>query len=137
MKPADQPISVHVAGRVVQVWPKPSERARRVRLSVKPGPRVELTYPANTSLASALAFLKDNLPWLEQVFPKARAVQPSLLAHLEKSSHLEWHHALRQHLRLNDAIGLSIAQLLRRHRRIDPLRTQYRHTNTVIAMGNC
>jgi hypothetical protein len=31
-----------------------------------------------------LAFLKDNLPWLEQVFPKARAVQPSLLAHLEK-----------------------------------------------------
>jgi len=75
---------VHVAGRVVQVWPKPSERARRVRLSVKPGPRVELTYPANTSLASALAFLKDNLPWLEQVFPKARAVQPSLLAHLEK-----------------------------------------------------
>ena len=84
MKPADQPISVHVAGRVVQVWPKPSERARRVRLSVKPGPRVELTYPANASQASALAFLKDNLPWLEQVFPKARAVQPSLLAHLEK-----------------------------------------------------
>jgi len=84
MHPADQPISVHVAGRVVQVWPRPSERTRRVRLSVKPGPRVELTYPANASQASALAFLKDNLPWLEQVFPKARAVQPSLLAHLDK-----------------------------------------------------
>lgn len=82
--PPEQPITVHVAGRVVQVWPKPSERARRVRLSVKPGPRVELTYPVHASQASAMAFLKDNLAWLEQVVQKARAVQPSLLAHLEK-----------------------------------------------------
>jgi len=83
MSPA-QPISVHVAGREVHVWPKPSDRARRVRLSVRPGPRVELTYPSHASVASALAFLKDNLPWLEQVMQKARPVQPSLLAHLEK-----------------------------------------------------
>jgi predicted metal-dependent hydrolase len=38
----------------------------------------------HASQASALAFLKDNLPWLEQVVQKARTVQPSLLAHLEK-----------------------------------------------------
>jgi predicted metal-dependent hydrolase len=84
MKPAAQPISVQVAGRVVEVWPKPSERARRVRLSVKPGPRVELTYPAGAPLATAVAFLKQQLGWLEEVVVKARTVQPSLLAHLEK-----------------------------------------------------
>lgn len=78
------PILVHVAGKTVEVWPKVSRRARRVRLVVKPGPRVELTYPAQTSQATALAFLKDNLAWLESVVERARAVQPSVLTHLEK-----------------------------------------------------
>jgi len=84
MRSPAQPIPVQVAGRVVEVWPKPSDRARRVRLSVKPGPRVELTYPAHAPLATALAFLKDNLAWLEDVVRRARTVQPSLLTHLEK-----------------------------------------------------
>jgi predicted metal-dependent hydrolase len=84
MTPDDQPITVHVAGKAVQVWPRVSERTTRVRLSVKPGPKVVLTYPPHASHASALAFLRDNLPWLERVLAKARAVQPSLVAHLRK-----------------------------------------------------
>ena len=80
---AGKPILVQVAGQTVEVWPKVSVRARRVRLAVKPGPRVELTYPAQTSQATALAFLKDNLPWLETVVARARPVQSSILQHLE------------------------------------------------------
>jgi len=84
MESAAQPIRVQVAGRIVEVWPRPSERARRVRLSVKPGPLVELTYPVHAPKETALAFLKKNLSWLEQVVQRARPVQASLLTHLEK-----------------------------------------------------
>lgn len=84
MAPDDQPITVHVAGQAMQVWPRVSERTTRVRLSVKPGPKVVLTYPPHASRASALAFLQDNLPWLERVLAKARTVQPSLMSHLRK-----------------------------------------------------
>lgn len=80
----DQPVTVHVAGKAVQVWPRVSVRTTRVRLSVKPGPKVVLTYPPHASHASALAFLRDNLPWLERVLAKARTVQPSLTSHLRK-----------------------------------------------------
>lgn len=80
----DQPVTVHVAGKAVQVWPRVSARTTRVRLSVKPGPKVVLTYPPHASHASALAFLRDNLPWLERVLAKARTVQPSLTSHLRK-----------------------------------------------------
>jgi predicted metal-dependent hydrolase len=78
------PITVHVAGRPVLVWPRVSDRTTRVRLSVKPGPKVVLTYPPHANHASALAFLRDNLPWLERVLAKARTVQSSLPAHLRK-----------------------------------------------------
>lgn len=81
---APPPILIHAAGREVQVWPHPSARASRVRLSVKPGPRIVLTYPEHTSLPSAVAFLRDNLPWLEKVLARARTVQPSLVSHLGK-----------------------------------------------------
>ena len=84
MEQDDQPITVHVGGRPVQVWPCISARTTRVRLSVKPGPKVILTYPPHASHASALAFLRDNLPWLERVLAKARTVQPSLTSHLRK-----------------------------------------------------
>ncbi len=84
MEQDDQPITVHVAGRAVLVWPRVSGRTTRVRLSVKPGPRVVLTYPPHASHASALAFLRDNLPWLGRVLAKARAVQPSLTSHMRK-----------------------------------------------------
>ncbi len=84
MEQDGQPITVHVAGRALQVWPRVSERTTRVRLSVKPGPKVVLTYPPHASHASALAFLRDNLPWLERVLAKARTVQPSLVSHLRK-----------------------------------------------------
>ncbi len=77
-------IAVHVAGRTIQVWPQVSLRATRVRLVVKPGPKVVLAYPPNTSPASALAFLKDNLSWLEQALARSRPVQSSLVAHLQK-----------------------------------------------------
>ena len=84
MEQDEQPITVHVAGRPVTVWPRVSARTTRVRLSVKPGPKVVLTYPPHASHASALAFLRDNLPWLERVLAKARTVQPSLASHLRK-----------------------------------------------------
>ncbi|MFZ9978428.1 MAG: M48 family metallopeptidase [Opitutales bacterium] len=84
MEQDDQPLTVHVAGKAVQVWPKVSARTMRVRLSVKPGPKVVLTYPPHATHASALAFLRDNLPWLEKVLAKARTVQPSLNSHLRK-----------------------------------------------------
>jgi predicted metal-dependent hydrolase len=72
MEQDDQPIIVHVAGKAVQVWPHVSARTTRVRLSVKPGPKVILTYPPHASHASALAFLRDNLPWLERVLANSR-----------------------------------------------------------------
>lgn len=84
MEQDDQPITVHVAGKAVLVWPKVSVRTTRVRLSVKPGPKVVLSYPPHASHASALAFLRDNLPWLEKVLAKARTVQPSLTSHLRR-----------------------------------------------------
>jgi predicted metal-dependent hydrolase len=79
-----KPIVVHVAGRAVQVWPRVSARTSRVRLSVKPGPKVILTYPPHATVASAHAFLRDNLPWLERVLAKTRSVQPSLGSHLRR-----------------------------------------------------
>ena len=84
MSSPDSPIVLHVAGKPLSVWPKISERSRRVRLSVKPGPRVELSYPADTSRAAAIAFLNNHLPWLEKVVAKARPVQPSIVKHLTK-----------------------------------------------------
>jgi len=81
---AEQPIVIHVAGQPVSVWPRISARTSRVRLSVRPGPKVVLTYPEHTSHASALAFLRDNLPWLEKVLSKTRTVQPLLTSHLTK-----------------------------------------------------
>ncbi|MEY3851756.1 MAG: hypothetical protein RI910_736 [Verrucomicrobiota bacterium] len=86
MEQDEPPITVHVGGRSVLVWPCVSARTTRVRLSVKPGPKVILTYPPHASHASALAFLRDNLPWLERVLAKARTVQPSLTSHLRKDS---------------------------------------------------
>lgn len=80
----DQPISIHVSGRSVLVWPKISARSNRVRLAVRPGPKVILSYPPHASHASALAFLRDNIPWLEKVLAKTRTVQASLISHLEK-----------------------------------------------------
>jgi len=43
MEQDDQPITVHVAGKAVQVWPKVSVRTTRVRRSVTPGPKVVLS----------------------------------------------------------------------------------------------
>ncbi|MEY2821518.1 MAG: hypothetical protein RJA37_89 [Verrucomicrobiota bacterium] len=84
MRGAAQPITVHVGGREVHVWPKVSERSLRMRLSVKPGPKVVLSYPPHASHAAATTFLRDNLGWLEKALGRTRAVQPSLLRHLEK-----------------------------------------------------
>jgi predicted metal-dependent hydrolase len=81
---SDQPIVVHVAGRAVQVWPKLSERSTRVRLSVKPGPKIVLSYPPHTAQRAVLAFLHDQIPWLEQALSKTRATQPHLLKHFSK-----------------------------------------------------
>ncbi len=76
------PLMVRVAGREVAVWPRRSDKALRVRLSIRPGPKVELTVPAGASLAAAEAFLRENLPWLERALAKARPVQSSLSRHL-------------------------------------------------------
>ena len=76
------PLLVRVAGREVAVWPRSSAKASRVRLSVRPGPRVELTVPLGAPLGSAEAFLRDNLPWLERALAKARPAQTSLCRHL-------------------------------------------------------
>lgn len=80
----DKPIPIHVGGQSVLVWPKVSPRSNRVRLAVRPGPKVMLTYPPHATQAAALTFLRDNIPWLERVLAKTRPVHPSLLAHLEK-----------------------------------------------------
>ncbi|MEY4273014.1 MAG: hypothetical protein RL250_1880, partial [Verrucomicrobiota bacterium] len=77
-------IVVQLAGRSVEVWPCVSARSLRIRLAVRPGPKVVLSYPPQASRESALAFLRANLPWLGKVVAKARPVQASLLAHLEK-----------------------------------------------------
>ncbi|MEI6460510.1 MAG: SprT family zinc-dependent metalloprotease [Verrucomicrobiota bacterium] len=82
------PILVKVAGKVIEVWPKVSSRSNRVRLAVKPGPKIILSFPPHGSLASAKAFLKDNLPWLEKVVSRSRTVQTSLIDHLTKFSWL-------------------------------------------------
>ena len=79
-----EPIVVHVAGRAVEVWPKVSERSTRVRLSVKPGPKIVLSYPPHTSHRAVLAFLHDQISWLEQALSKTRATQPHLLKHFSK-----------------------------------------------------
>jgi len=79
-----EPIVVHVAGRAVEVWPKISERSTRVKLSVKPGPKIVLSYPPHTSHRAVLAFLNDQIPWLEQPLSKTRATQPHLLKHFLK-----------------------------------------------------
>ena len=83
MRGAITPLLVRIGDREVEVWPRRSDRATRVRLMVRPGPRVELTLPANTSLAAAESFLRDNLVWLDQALAKARPCQTSLRQHLE------------------------------------------------------
>ena len=84
MRGAGQPITVHVGGREIHVWPRVSERSLRMRLSVKPGAKVVLSYPPHATHAAAITFLKDNLGWLERALGRSRAVQPSLLRHLER-----------------------------------------------------
>ena len=76
------PLLVRVAGREVAVWPRRSDKATRVRLVVRPGPRVELTLPSGASLPAAEVFLRDNLPWLERALAKARPAQSSVCRHL-------------------------------------------------------
>lgn len=76
------PLSVSVGGREVAVWPRRSDKAVRVRLVVRPGPRVELTLPAGASLEAAEVFLRDNLGWLGRALDRARPAQTSLCRHL-------------------------------------------------------
>lgn len=78
------PLLVSVEGREVAVWPRRSEKASRVRLVVRPGPRVELTLPAGASLDAAEVFLRDNLAWLGRALGRSRAAQTSLLRHLQE-----------------------------------------------------
>ena len=84
MRPAGSPLVVQLPGRTVEVWPRVSARSLRIRLAVRPGPKVILSYPPQASEASALAFLQANLAWLEKVVAKARPVQASLIDHLRK-----------------------------------------------------
>ena len=84
MEAEAEPIVVQLDGRAVEVWPRVSARSLRIRLAVRPGPKVVLSYPPQATRESALAFLRANLTWLEKVVAKARPVQASLLAHLEK-----------------------------------------------------
>lgn len=84
MRGSDQPIAVHVGGREVHVWPKVSERSFRMRLSVRPGPKVVLSYPPHATHTAAVSFLRDNLAWLERALGRSRPVQSSLIRHLEK-----------------------------------------------------
>ncbi len=76
------PLLVRVDGREVPVWPRRSEKAARVRLVVRPGPRVELTLPLGASLDAAEVFLRDNLAWLGRALGRARPAQGSLGRHL-------------------------------------------------------
>lgn len=84
MSDSIRPLFVRVGGREVQVWSRVSPRAQRVKLAVRPGPRVELTVPEGTRREAALAFLQDQLEWLEQALGKARVTQTSILEHLER-----------------------------------------------------
>lgn len=84
MSKTAQPIVMQVAGRRLEIWPRVSARSNRVRLSVKPGPRIELSYPEHTAPAVAMEFLKQHTPWLEKVMSKVRTVQPSLIQHFER-----------------------------------------------------
>lgn len=84
MRPDGSPLVVQLPGRTVEVWPRVSSRSLRIRLAVRPGPKVILSYPPQASEESALAFLQANLPWLEKVVAKARPVQASLVDHLRK-----------------------------------------------------
>ena len=84
MRPDGSPLVVQLPGRTVEVWPRVSARSLRIRLAVRPGPKVILSYPPQASEASALAFLQANLAWLEKVVAKARPVQASLIDHLRK-----------------------------------------------------
>lgn len=79
-----RPILVNVAGRAVEVWPRVSSRASRVRLAVRPGPRVELTVPEGTRREAAVAFLGEQAEWLGQALAKARPIQGSILRHLSE-----------------------------------------------------
>jgi predicted metal-dependent hydrolase len=79
---APAPLLVRVDGREVAVWPRRSEKAARVRLVVRPGPRVELTLPAGASLDAAEVFLRDNLAWLGRALGRSRPAQTSLCRHL-------------------------------------------------------
>ncbi len=79
-----QPIVMQVAGRRLEIWPRVSARSNRVRLAVKPGPRIELSYPEHTPPSVALDFLKQHTSWLEKVMTKVRDVQPSLMQHFEQ-----------------------------------------------------
>jgi predicted metal-dependent hydrolase len=84
MRPDGSPLIVQLAGRAIEVWPRISPRSLRLRLAVRPGPKVVLSYPPQASESSARAFLEANLSWLEKVLAKARPVQSSLLDHLRK-----------------------------------------------------
>ena len=79
-----RPLLVNVAGRTTEVWPRVSRRATRVRLTVKPGPRIELTVPVGTLREDVAAFLTEHTGWLEQALAKARVTQGSLLEHLTR-----------------------------------------------------
>jgi predicted metal-dependent hydrolase len=79
---SQSPLLVRVDGREVAVWPRLSDKASRVRLVVRAGPRVELTLPAGASLAAAEAFLRDNVGWLGRVLARTRPAQTSLCRHL-------------------------------------------------------
>lgn len=84
MRPDGSPLIVQLPGRTVEVWPRVSARSLRIRLAVRPGPKVVLSYPPQASEVSALAFLQANLAWLEKVVAKARPVQASLVDHLRQ-----------------------------------------------------
>lgn len=84
MPEPSRPLLVRVGGREVEVWPRVSLRALRVRLTVRPGPRVELTLPEGTGREAAAAFLHEQLGWLERALGKARVVQTSLADHLRR-----------------------------------------------------
>lgn len=84
MSESARPLLVRVGGREVEVWPRVSPRALRVKLAVRPGPRVELTVPEGTRRETAMAFLQEQVEWLGQALAKARVTQTSILGHLER-----------------------------------------------------
>lgn len=112
MEKLAQPIVMQVAGRRLEIWPRVSTRSNRVRLAVKPGPRIELSYPEHTVPAVALDFLKQHTSWLEKVVTKVRTAQPSLMQHLEQ---FPW-------VTLNDRImALSISSAARAKIKIESI----------------